>query len=101
MYYNTQRLHSALGYKTPEQFETALCPATTAENGPLLFQASGDLINPMCVIRKNRPKAASRIIVLMSLRLVIPCRVGLNPEPESGSPVSLILKCGRISRKKK
>jgi len=33
-YYNRQRLHSALGYKTPEEFEESIANSAEANTGP-------------------------------------------------------------------
>ena len=37
VYYNTQRLYSALGYNTPEQFEATLSSAMAGENEEMIF----------------------------------------------------------------
>ena len=36
-YYNRQRLHSALGYRPPEEFEQATTPATTSLGASMSF----------------------------------------------------------------
>jgi len=81
VYYNSQRLHSALGYNTPKQFEATICPAAPAGNGQLSFPGIGRSFNPTCQTKRSRPRTVSRIIALMSLRLAIPCRVGLHQSP--------------------
>jgi putative transposase len=45
-YYNRVRLHSALGYKPPEEFEQAAIPATISKGATLSFFRHGEIYRP-------------------------------------------------------
>src|SRR5688572_1512963 len=101
VYYNTQRLHSALGYNTPERFEAALRPATAAENTAMSFPRHQEIFQSDGLHERRPPTGG-----LPNHRLdESPTGYSLPgwspPEPDSASPASIILKCGRISKKKK
>ena len=46
-YYNRVRLHSALGYKPPEEFEQAVTPAATSQGATLSFFRHEEIFHPM------------------------------------------------------
>lgn len=83
-YYNAQRLHSALGYQSPNGFEQSIEPAVKLPGVKVSFTS----FNPMDDQKVSRPKTAYPPVVLMSLRPAIPCRVGLHqsPTPRYRSP---------------
>lgn len=45
-YYNRQRLHSALGYKTPEEFAQALVPTPETAAATVSFSRHGEIYRP-------------------------------------------------------
>ena len=45
-YYNRVRLHSALGYKPPQEFEQAAIPATISKGATLSFFRHGEIYRP-------------------------------------------------------
>jgi len=58
-YYNRLRLHSALGYKTPEEFEAA-CPPQTASTGPTMsFSRHGEIYRSWWKRRTARSRKGS------------------------------------------
>ena len=58
-YYNRLRLHSALGYKTPEEFEAA-CPPQTASTGPTMsFSRHGEIYRSCWKRRTARSRKGS------------------------------------------
>jgi hypothetical protein len=97
-YYNQQRLHSSLGYRTPEEFDGQ--PASNQPQAAVLefSKAWGESIHPMMVpTEQPEPRAASRgsarnpanhatrgarvLIVWMSSRVSIPGRAALQESP--------------------
>jgi putative transposase len=54
-YYNRQRLHSALGYKTPEQFEAATQPLAAAPGPGVSFLRHGEIYRSI-----KRPRGRPR-----------------------------------------
>ena len=101
-YYNRQRLHSALGYQTPEQFEATLTPAaaTAGETG-LSFMRHEEIYQSDGSTQK-RPTSGG-----LTSHRVDESPTGYSspgwspPELDSASPAAMILKCGRKSGKKK
>ena len=58
-YYNRLRLHSALGYKTPEEFEAACSTPAAASTGPTVsFPRHGEIYRSW-KRRRGRPRKAS------------------------------------------
>jgi len=53
-YYNRCRLHSALGYQPPEEFEQQLTTATTRAAATMSFFRHGRTINPIVQWQKRR-----------------------------------------------
>jgi transposase InsO family protein len=79
-YYNRLRLHSALGYKTPEEFEAA-CSTQTASAGPSVsFSRHGEIYRSWKK-RRGRPSKAS----------VEPVSPGSTPHRIDESPVGYSL----------
>jgi hypothetical protein len=79
-YYNRCRLHSALGYKPPEEFEQAAVESEpTSAGATMSFFRHEEIYRPdstNSLTRSGRPLL--RPSVSMSLRLVIPWRVALQ-----------------------
>jgi putative transposase len=53
-YYNRLRLHSALGYQTPEEFEAACAPSTVSPAPTVSFPRHGEIFRS-CKKRRGRP----------------------------------------------
>jgi putative transposase len=54
-YYNRLRLHSALGYKTPEEFEVACAPPTAGAEPKMSFPRHGEIYRSW-TRRRGRPR---------------------------------------------
>jgi Integrase core domain len=100
VYYNTQRLHSALGYNTPEQFEASLC-AAAAGNGGLSFSRHREIFQSDAAHGRKPPEGGFPNHRLDESPAGYSSPGWSPPEPDSASPASLILKCGRVLAKKK
>ena len=92
-YYNRLRLHSALGYKTPEEFEAA-CSTQTASAGPSVsFSRHGEIYRSWKKRRGRPPKASGEPVPPGSpAHRIDESPVGYSltgwspPEPVSASP---------------
>jgi putative transposase len=100
VYYNTQRLHSALGYNTPEQFEATLTSAAVAGNREMSFLRHQEIFQSDDSKERKPPQGGLPSHRLDESPASYSSPGWSPPEPDSASPASLILKCGRIPRKK-
>ena len=55
-YYNRLRIHSALGYKTPEEFEAASLPQTNPQSAAVSFSRHGEIYRSWKMRRGRPPK---------------------------------------------
>jgi putative transposase len=93
-YYNRIRLHSALGYKSPEQFEAACSPQTTSAGPSVSFSRHGEIYRSMR--RRGRPRKGNGEPVAPSspAHRIDESPVGYSltgwspPEPVSASPTT-------------
>jgi hypothetical protein len=86
-YYDRVRLHSALGYEPPEEFEQSANPATISPGATMGFFRH-EIYRSDAGSRAEGKSAAtgSPTIVSISLRLAIPRRVCSPALPASASP---------------
>jgi len=63
-YYNRRRLHSALGYRPPEEFEQAADPANISAGATMSFFRHAEIYRPdgTLALTKSGPKTAPRTI---------------------------------------
>jgi putative transposase len=101
VYYNTQRLHSALGYRTPEQFEARFAGAAVEGNAEMSFLRHPEIYHSDGMNKKRPPEGGLPNHRLDESPTGYSSPGWSPPEPGSASPASLILKCGKILRKKK
>jgi putative transposase len=100
-YYNGKRLHSALGYETPEQFERRTKPATLGGTSAVSFPRHAEIFQSDVSIERKPPEDGFPDHRLDESPTGYSSPGWSPPEPDSASPVSVILRCGKISGKKK
>jgi putative transposase len=95
LYYNRLRLHSALGYKTPEEFENACAPPTASGKPSMSFPRHGEIYRSWKKRRGRRPKGNGEPIPPDSpTHRIDESPVGYSltgwspPEPVSASPTA-------------
>jgi len=95
-YYNRLRLHSALGYKSPEQFEAGLVPQTSSPAPGLSFSRHGEIYRSWKQRRGRPPKAKGEPVQPGSpTHRIDESPVGYSltgwspPEPVSASPTAV------------
>jgi Integrase core domain len=93
-YYNRCRLHSALGYRSPEEFEREANTGVNSAGATMSFFRHGRAISPMEEenVAGSDLRAAPQLIGLMSLQVVIPRRVALQQSSPPLHQPSVILK---------
>lgn len=102
-YYNTQRLHSALGYRSPEGFEQSIGPVANPEGATVsflrheeIFQSDGSKS-----LGREPPEGGSLTHRHDESPTGYSSPGWSPPELGSASPVKVILKHGNILEKKK
>jgi Integrase core domain len=102
-YYNRCRLHSALGYQSPEEFEQAAQADAVSMAATMSFFRHREIYRSDGKRKRvgSRPESASRPIVSMSLRLAIPWRVALQQSPPPLHQPMVILRKRSLFEKRK
>src|SRR5271170_2785356 len=102
-YYNRCRLHSALGYRPPEEFEREVNTEVHSAGATMSFFRHGEIyqFDGQGTSSGERPRSRPRLIVPMSLQLIIPRRVALQQSSPPLHQPSLILKEKRKFEKEK
>ena len=100
-YYNRQRLHSALGYQTPEAFERKLTRVAADRTATLSFSRQTEIYQPDVSSKKKPPEDGLLIHRFDESPTGYSSPGWSPPEPDSASPVSVILKPGPMPGKKK
>jgi putative transposase len=100
VYYNTQRLHSALGYRTPEQFEATFPRVAVEADAETSFLRHPEIYRSNGINKKRPPEGGLPNHRLDESPTGYSSPGWSPPEPGSASPATLILKCGKILGKK-
>jgi putative transposase len=102
-YYNTQRLHSALDYRSPEGFEQSIAPGANQRGPTVSFSRHGEIFQSDVRGRskKEPPESGSADHRFDESPTGYSSPGWSPPEPGSASPVKVILKHSRASEKKK
>ena len=85
-YYNRQRLHSALGYRPPEEFEQATTPATTSLGASMSFFRHGEIFRSDGGLNRKSTEADSLDHRLDESPAGYSLAGWSPPEPTSASP---------------
>jgi len=85
-YYNRQRLHSALGYRPPEEFEQATTPATTSLGASMSFFRHGEIFRSDGGLNRKPTEADSLDHRLDESPAGYSLAGWSPPEPTSASP---------------
>ena len=102
-YYNGQRLHSALGYQSPEEFEKSVVPAANLLRVKLSFSRHGEIFQSDGAkpLEKKPPEDGFPAHRLDESPTGYSSPGWSPPEPDSASPATVILKYGNVFEKKK
>jgi putative transposase len=102
-YYNTQRLHSALDYRSPEGFEQSIAPASNQRGPKVSFSRHGEIFQSDVHERsKKEPPGSGSADHRFDESPTGYSSPGWSPpEPDSASPVTVILKHKSVLGKKK
>jgi hypothetical protein len=102
-YYNTQRLHSALNYRSPVGFEHSIGPAPNRHGPTVSFSRHGEIFQSDGYQRskKEPPESGSAHHRSDESPTGYSSPGWSPPEPDSASPVKVILKHNSAPKKGK
>ena len=96
-YYNRQRLHSALGYQPPEEFEHATNPATTSLGASMSFFRHEEIFRSDVGSTEGEPAETGSLDHRLDESPAGYSLAGWSPpEPASASPAEEILKENKL-----